>query len=193
MIAAAKAHPVAAALAIVAVTVAILIPTDKLADEPRPHATGRATPAVVIARGPSPPAGPVVAGQSGALLKPRRRARHAASPARRLWPQAAQVAARSFLATYVPFTYAQLPASKIRADDPQLQAQIAANPPGVPEWVDRLHPDISTPAIVPARLADAGAGWAATVIVTDGLERYQISVKIALRQRRWLVTSILSP
>jgi hypothetical protein len=104
-----------------------------------------------------------------------------------------QDAARSFLATYVPFTYAQLPASKIRADDPRLQAYIAANPPAVPEWVDRLHPDLSTPTIVPARLADAGAGWAATVVVADGLESYRISVKIAARPWRWLATSILTP
>jgi hypothetical protein len=92
----------------------------------------------------------------------------------------------------VPFTYAQLPASKIRADDPQLQAHIAANAPEVPEWVHRLHPEVSTLAVIPARLADAGAGWAATVTVTDGLESYQISVKIAPRARRWLVTAILT-
>jgi hypothetical protein len=110
-----------------------------------------------------------------------------------LWPEAARDAALSFLATYVPFTYGQLLASNIRADDPELQGHIAANPPEVPEWVHRLHAEVSTPAIIPARLADAGAGWVATVTVTDGLESYQVSVKIAPRRRRWLVTSILTP
>jgi hypothetical protein len=193
MIAAAKAHPVATALAIVAVTVAILIAAHNPANEPMPHAADPGAPAVVTARAPSPPVGPVVAGQSGVPPKSHTRARHAASPARRFWPEAAQDAARSFLATYVPFTYAQLAANKIRADDEQLQAHIAANPPEVPAWVHRLHPKVSTLAIIPARLADAGAGWAATVTVTDGMESYQVSVKIAPRPQRWLVTSILTP
>jgi hypothetical protein len=110
-----------------------------------------------------------------------------------LWPAAADHAARQFVTTYLRFTYAQLPASKIQAVAPQLQAHIAANPPEVPEQIHRLRPRVTTLAIIPARIADAGAGWAATVTVTDGLESYQITVNLAPRQRRWLATAILAP
>jgi hypothetical protein len=95
--------------------------------------------------------------------------------------------------TYLRFTYGQLPASKIQAVAPQLQAHIAENPPEVPEPIHRLRPRVTTLAIIPARIADDGAGWAATATVTDGLESYQITVNLAPRQRRWLATAILAP
>jgi hypothetical protein len=114
-------------------------------------------------------------------------------PVHHWWPTGADDAARRFVMTYLSFTYAQLPARKIQAVVPELQAQIAANPPKVPAQVHRLHPRVTTLAIIPARIADAGTGWAATATVTDGLESYQIAVKVAARQRRWLATAILAP
>jgi hypothetical protein len=109
-----------------------------------------------------------------------------------LWPTGADRAARQFVTTYLRFTYAQLPPRKIQAATPQLQAHIAANPPEVPEQIHRLRPRVIMLAIIPARIADAGAGWAATATVTDGLESYQITVNLGSRQRRWLATAILA-
>jgi hypothetical protein len=94
--------------------------------------------------------------------------------------------------TYLPFTYSQLPATKIQAAAPRLHAHLAANPPEVPQAIHHLHPRVTALAIIPARIADAGEGWAATVTVTDGLESYDITVKLAQLHRRWLVTTVLA-
>jgi hypothetical protein len=110
-----------------------------------------------------------------------------------LWPTGADHAARQFVTTYLLFTYAQLPASEIKAVARQLQAHIAADPPEVPEQIHRLRPRVTTLAIIPARIADAGSRWAATATVTDGLESYQITVNLASRRRRWIATAILAP
>lgn len=106
-------------------------------------------------------------------------------------PPQAQDAARRFLETYVPFTYAQLPVNRIQAATPELQAHIAANPPDVPPKIHRLHPRIIVLAIVPAQIVDASAGWAATSEVADGLETYRVTVKLGQLHGRWLVTTLL--
>ena len=110
-----------------------------------------------------------------------------------LWPRAALSAARRFLRTYLPFTYGQLPAWAIRGAVPALRTRIAASPPEVPATIRRLHPRVTALTIIPARIMDAGAGWAATATVTDRLETYHVTVTLGQQHRRWLVTSILAP
>jgi hypothetical protein len=110
-----------------------------------------------------------------------------------LWPTAARSGARRFLSTYLPFTYAQIPASKIQAATPALHARIASDPPDVPSPIRRLHPQITALAIIPARIVNPGSGWAATATITDGQQRYQVTIKLGHAHGRWLVTAILTP
>jgi hypothetical protein len=191
----AKRHPVIATLAIAAVALTILAaaierqPTAPPDLHPRRPATSPPHTATDLGVRP----GPAARTPNRVRVRPHSRARRIAPAAHRLWPTGADYAARRFVTTYLRFTYAQLPASKIRAVAPQLQAHIAANPPEVPEQIHRLHPRVTTLTIIPARIADAGTGWAATVTVTDGRESYQIIINLAARQRRWLATAILAP
>jgi hypothetical protein len=47
--------------------------------------------------------------------------------------------------------------------------------------------------IIPARIVDAGAGWAATATVSDRQEVYHVTVTLDQQHGRWLVTAILAP
>jgi hypothetical protein len=82
---------------------------------------------------------------------------------------------------------------RARAPTPALHARIASDPPDVPSPIRRLHPHISTLAIIPARIVNAGSGWAATATITDGQQRYQVTIKLGHAHGRWLVTGILTP
>jgi hypothetical protein len=110
-----------------------------------------------------------------------------------LWPPAAADAARRFLEAYLPFTYGQLPAREIPAASSALRARIASNRPRVPEAIHRLHPRVTNLLVEPARVQDAGAGWAASATVVDGLESYPVAVKLGEIDGRWIVTALLPP
>jgi hypothetical protein len=110
-----------------------------------------------------------------------------------LWPQAAADAARRFLKAYIPFTYGQLPASAIPAASSALRAHIASNRPRVPRTIHHLHPRIASLFMEPARVQDAGTGWAASAAIDDGLERYPVVVKLGEIDGRWFVTTLLPP
>jgi hypothetical protein len=110
-----------------------------------------------------------------------------------LWPRAALTTARRFLNTYLRFTYGQLPARTIRGAAPALRTRIAASPPQVPATIRHLHPRVTALTIIPARIIDAGAGWAATATVSDRHETYPVTVTLGQQHGRWLVTAILAP
>jgi hypothetical protein len=187
------ATSVIATLAIAVVALTILAAAIGRQPAVAPHGRRSATSPPHTATDPEGRAGPASHAPTRVQVRRHSRTGRIAPSAHRLWPTAADHAARRFVTTYLRFTYAQLRASKIQAVAPELRAHVAANPPEVPEQVHRLHPRVTTLAIIPARIADAGSGWAATATVTDGLESYQITVNLALRQRRWLVTAILAP
>jgi hypothetical protein len=91
----------------------------------------------------------------------------------------------------VPFTYGQLPASRIQAASSALRAHIAANPPHVPPAIHRLHPRITALHIEPAEIDDGGKGWAASATVKDGIETYVVTVKLGQTGGQWLATRLL--
>ena len=202
-LAAVKAHPVLAAVAVLTFALAILTGAGGSRHTPRPH-TG------VISARPGRPDGALVT----VLANPRLRSAHAlqprsavtgtldhrrAAPAhgqrtrRALRPRATLTAARQFLSTYLPFTYGQRPARAIHGAVPALRTRIAANPPQVPATIRRLHPRVTALTIIPARIIDAGARWAATATVSDRHETYHVTVMLGRRHGRWLVTAILAP
>lgn len=198
-----KAHPVAAAVAVLTLALAILTALGESRRTPQPqtgvisaHAgrpqgalvTVLANPALRSGQGPQPRS-------ATTAMRERRRAApaHANGTGRMLWPPAALTAARRFLRTYLPFSYRQLGAGAIQAVTPRLRARIAANPPGVPATIRRLRPRVTALTIIPARIIDAGAGWATTATVTDRHETYHVTVTLGQQHGRWLVTSILAP
>jgi hypothetical protein len=195
-VAAVKAHPLATIVAIVTLTLAILAAAGQ---QRRPLAANNGGSATRPARPHLATRTPPASSRSQPAPATAARRERARAPARArtgprpLWPQAARSAARRFLSTYLPFTYAQIPASKIRAATPALHARIASDPPDVPSPIRRLHPHISTLAIIPARIVNAGSGWAATATITDGQQRYQLTIKLGHAHGRWLVTGILTP
>jgi hypothetical protein len=195
-LAAVKAHPIATVVAIGTLTVALLATAGQQGHTPPAH-NGSSPPRPAR---PKPAVGTPPA-SSRSESSPTRAAQHegARGPAsprthpRPLWPEAARRVAAQFLSTYLPFTYAQIPASKIRAVTPALRSRIAADPPDVPSVIRRLHPQITGLAIIPGRIVDAGPGWAATATITDGQESYQVMVKLDHLRGRWLVTALLTP
>jgi hypothetical protein len=195
-LAAVKAHPLGTIVAIVALTLTIFAMAGQqrrpraanngssATRPPRPHLAMGTPPA--SSRSQPPPA--------RATRRERARAPAGArTQPRSLWPQAARSAARRFLSTYLPFTYAQIRASKIQAATPTLHIRIASDPPDVPSPIRRLHPQITALTIIPARIVNAGSGWAATATITDGQQRYQVTIKLGHAHGRWLVTGILTP
>ena len=198
-----KAHPVAAVVAVLTLALAILTAVGESRDTPRPQTgvigahTGRTEGALItvlpnpgLRGGQAPqPRSPVTA------TRERRRAApaHANGTGGALWPRGALNAARRFLSTYLPFTYGQIPARAIRSAVPALRTRIASNPLAVSATVRRLHPQVTALTIIPARIIDAGAGWAATATVTDRHETYQVTVTLDQQHGQWLVTSILAP
>jgi hypothetical protein len=199
-----KAHPVAAALAILTLALAIIA----AAGESRHTPPARTAVGGTHAAGPQRVAPTVPATSASAVAHgaepratasaSRKRDRRAAAPrgqrtGRALWPRGALSAARRFLRTYLPFTYGQLPARAIQAAAPSLRARIAANPPQVPAAIRRLRPRVTALAIIPARIIDAGARWAATATVSDRQETYHVIVTLDQQHGHWLVTAILTP
>jgi hypothetical protein len=201
--AAVKAHPIAATLATLTLALAIIAVANELRYRPRPQAggisahTGRREGALVtVLPNPGLRSGHAPRRRS-AVTAARERRRgapaHENGTGRALWPRGALTAARRFLRTYLPFTYGQLGAGAIQAVTPRLRARIAADPPGVPAPIRRLHPRVTALTIIRARIIDAGAGWAATAIVTDRQQTYHVTVTLGQQHGRWLVTSILAP
>ena len=204
VIRAARSHPVLAVAAATLTTVALLA----LAHRPaRRHAevrgaVSRTTSAASVTPVASAASGASASSHSLAGFIPtakrarRTTRRHSTSRSQPmselpLWPSSARRAAWRFFATYVPFTYGQLPSRGIVAASSSLVARLAANPPEVPAAMHRLHPHITALDMIPARIIDAGAGWAATATITDGIETYQMTVKLDQPHGRWLVTGLL--
>jgi hypothetical protein len=61
----------------------------------------------------------------------------------------------------------------------------------VPPAIHKLHPRIAAVYIEPAQVDNAGAGWAASAAVVDGVERYTVTVKLGTAGGRWVVVALL--
>jgi hypothetical protein len=198
-----KAHPIAAAVATLTLALALLTALRESRHTSRPqigvisaHARRPQGAVVTVLANPGLRSGQATQPRSAVTItRSRRRAAptYANGTGRMLWPSAALSAARRFLRTYLPFTYGQLPARTIRGAVPALRTRIAASPPEVPATIRRLHPRVTALTIIPARIIDSGAGWAAIATVTDRLETYHVTVTLGQQHGRWLVTSILAP
>lgn len=200
--AAIKAHPIAATFAILALALPLLAASGEhghprrhqilsmtvTAPEARAGGAGDMTPATSASLGVHGRQGRAASPQHESQRRPVGARTQASS--RAPWPRGAQKPARRFLNTYLRFTYGQLPARDIAGATPQLRARLAANPPAVPAATRRLRSHITALALIPARIADAGPGWAATATVTDRQETYQVTVKLGRRHGRWLITAI---
>jgi hypothetical protein len=201
--AAVRAHPIAAAVAALTLALALLTALGESRHIRQPqtgvisaHAGRSQGAAVTVLPNPGLRSGQARQPRSATTAaRSRRRAApaHANGSGRMLWPRAALSAARRFLRTYLPFTYGQLPARTIRGAVPALRMRIAARPPEVPATIRRLHPRVTALTIIPARITDAGAGWAATATVSDRQETYHVTVTLARQHGRWLVTALLAP
>jgi hypothetical protein len=204
-LAAVKAHPLAAALAILTLALATIAATSgESRHTPRASSRAVSTPATgshrvapTLPATTGTPATPEPESRSAPNAGRERHRRVAAAHGQRsgraLWPRAALTTARRFLSIYLPYTYGQLAANAIQAATPRLRARIAANPPGVPTAIRRLHPRVTALAIIPGRIVDAGAGWVASASVSDRQQTYHVAVTLGQWHGRWLVTSILAP
>ena len=103
-------------------------------------------------------------------------------------PAGLGAAANGFLSTYLPYTYGQLPARRVKNAGSQLRYQLERQPPNVPAAVRSLHPVVRSLAFEP----DPAGGWAAVVTVSDQQQSYVLGVQFTDRRGRWLAIRIHS-
>lgn len=101
-------------------------------------------------------------------------------------PAGATSAARRFLATYLPYSYGQLPARNIQGTTAALKAQLAKQPPAAPPAVKALHPVIRSLTLEP----DPTGGWAAIAAILDGQQSYVLTLHLRHERDGWQVASI---
>jgi hypothetical protein len=99
----------------------------------------------------------------------------------------AQRAARIFLRGYLPYSYGQAPASRIRAVDPALQRGLAARPPRVPPALARK----ARPRVV--RMQRSGVPDGAVLLIAqidDGDGRYTTLLELRRAGSVWRVVRV---
>jgi hypothetical protein len=101
--------------------------------------------------------------------------------------RAALSAARRFLAGYLPYSYGQAPAARVRAAAPPLRAQLHSSPPRVPAEARRLLPRLVDLEVVSSS-GDLGIDISARV--DDGRRRYSMVLGMRPSGGRWLVTAL---
>jgi hypothetical protein len=101
--------------------------------------------------------------------------------------RAATAAARTFLADYLPYSYGQSDAGRIRAADRRLLRELEASPPRVPATVGGARPRLIS---VRAEAATGDLGVDVLAVVDDGQRRYSIPLVVRDSGRRWIVTAI---
>ena len=136
---------------------------------------------------PPPKAATVAAPAPATPAAPRQIERRAPSPS--LTPQtlrSAKSAARRFLTGYLPYTYGEAPASRIRSSSSQLRKALADNPPRPPAGERRR-------ARVDVLQADHGATAdrvPVLALVSDGKRHYSVRMTVERVDGSWRVTRI---
>lgn len=99
----------------------------------------------------------------------------------------ASSAARAFLAGYLPYSYRQGDAGRIRSVSSELRDELQRNPPRVPPAkADQARPRVR-------RLEVSGVDSGRVILlaqVDDGESRYATLVTVARRGERWIVTEV---
>jgi hypothetical protein len=101
--------------------------------------------------------------------------------------RAATAAARAFLDGYLPYSYGQSDAGRIRAATERLLRELEASPPRVPAAVARGSPRLIS---VRAQAATSDLEIALLAVVEDGQRRYRIPLAVRHAGHRWIVTAV---
>jgi hypothetical protein len=101
--------------------------------------------------------------------------------------RAATAAARAFLDGYLPYSYGQSDAGRIRAAAGQLLRELEASPPRVPAAVAQARPRL---IYVRARAATSDLDVELLAVVEDGQRRYRIPLAVRHAGHRWIVTAV---
>jgi hypothetical protein len=101
--------------------------------------------------------------------------------------RAATAAARAFLDGYLPYSYGQSDAGRIRAATERLLRELEASPPRVPAAVARGRPRLIS---VRAQAATSDLEIALLAVVEDGQRRYRIPLAVRHAGHRWIVTAV---
>ena len=99
--------------------------------------------------------------------------------------RAAQASADVFLAGYLRFEYGQAKLTAIKDTTARLQRYLQAN---VPSSVSALHPRV---LVLPLRRH--GSAWIASPSVTDGVQTYEVIIKLIKEDGRWLADTVKQP
>jgi hypothetical protein len=107
--------------------------------------------------------------------------------AQRRMVSAASGAARAFLAGYLPYSYGQVDANRIRSVSTELRDELRRNPPRVPPAkADKAKPRVR-------RLEVSGVDTGRVILlaqVDDGESQYATLVTVNRRGDRWVVTQV---
>jgi hypothetical protein len=98
----------------------------------------------------------------------------------------AKRAARTFLAGYLAYTYGHQRAADLGGASAAVRHQLATRPPRVPARERHRHPRVVT--VTSNGVSPDHAEIAA--LVDDGHRRYTITLELARRGHRWLITSV---
>lgn len=145
---------------------------------------GRTSPAVTTATAPASDASPTTSPSADA-----NEAAPALSPLQRDAKDRAERAARAFLRTYLPYSYAQQPASAIRAATASLRRELARQPP-------RVSPALSASARPRVQSLRASGVTRTRVYflaqIDDGQSNtiYATTLTVQRRDSRWLVSEV---
>jgi hypothetical protein len=101
--------------------------------------------------------------------------------------RAATAAARAFLDGYLPYSYGQSDAGRIRAAAGRLLRELEASPPRVPATVAQARPRL---IYVRARAATSNLDVELLAVVEDGQRRYRIPLVVRHAGHRWIVTAV---
>src|SRR4051812_45230995 len=101
--------------------------------------------------------------------------------------RAALAAARRFLAGYLPYSYGQAPATRIRGAAPPLMSSLRRQPPRVAAADRRLRPRLIDLEVAQVN-GDLGFALAATI--EDGRRRYPINLAVRAEGARWRVVAL---
>src|SRR4051794_21804378 len=102
-------------------------------------------------------------------------------------PAGATAAATRFLHGYLPFLYGQVGASRINRLTPELGRSLADQRARVTPAERARHPRVLQLGFAPG---DATRAVLFEAQVSDGVSRYRVRMRVALRARRWVVVEL---
>jgi hypothetical protein len=156
-----------------------------LLDRPEPARAPAAHPPPTVRPARTPAAAPAATATPVARERPSEEG-HPPAPVARPRVQAAKRAARRFLAGYLPYSYGQRRARRIRAATPALKRRLARERPRVPprERARRARVMLVQAAGVGARRAGIVA------LVADGARSYSVALELVRARAGWRVTRV---